>query len=217
MAEKKTKDTGGFAPNWRPDFRDNDALPDVKAVRTNFMVNLVAMAVAIILGVMLGIKEFEAMSLQGDIARLEAGIQKDSANNRNALKLSGQFEKESPKIEDLVSFYKGYQSPLEAILLICKSRPETIALNSLSVSKWSKNIGTQRKPNLVYMPQISLKGVLKGESVEALQELDKYKATLEELEAFKDKLESIDVSQPKRNPSLGMFEFSIVIKLKEPA
>lgn len=212
MADKK-KDSG-FAANWRPDFRDNDALPDVKAVRTNFMVNLVAVALACLVAVWFGIKEFQAMSLQTEIDNLKASIQDASGKNRAALKLSKEFTQLSPKVDDLVAFYDGYQFPLNILLPISESRPETIALESFTLSKAGVNKGSQKKPNMVYTPRVTLTAILKGESVEALQELDKYKVTLQELPIFEGKLESINVSQPRRVGN--HFEFTIVINLKEP-
>ncbi|GHB94254.1 hypothetical protein [Cerasicoccus arenae] len=216
MAEKKPKD-GAYAPNWRPDFRDNDALPDVKAVRTNFLVNFVALALAILSVGWFGYTEFQGMTIQSQIEDLQAGINSESAKNRTNLKDSSAFAKESPKAEDLVAFYKGYEYPLDVLMQLSSSRPETIALQSITLGKGSRNAGTQKRPNIVYSPQYTLRGVLKGDNVEALQELDEYKIILQELELFSERLKSIDVSVPKRNQTLGLFEFTIVINLNEAA
>ncbi|WP_309396254.1 hypothetical protein [Cerasicoccus maritimus] len=215
MAEKKNKDTSGFAPNWRPDFRVNDVLPDVKAVRTNFLVNFVALALAIIVTGWFAYREFQGMSAQSQIETLQDQIQAKSKENRANLKLSSEFKKASPQAEDLITFYKGYEYPLDVILALSESRPKTIALQSLRLGSYSKNVGTARKPKLVYMPRYTLRVVLKGSNEESLEELSKYKSILSNLDIIKDRLNSIDEDRPTFKEELGLFEFTIVINLKE--
>lgn len=215
MAEKKSKDTGGFAPNWRPDFRDNDVLPDVKAVRTNFLVNFVALALAILVVGWFGFQEFQGLSMNSQMEDLQAQIQSKAAENRANLKQSGEFKKLSPQAEDLLEFYKGYQDPLEVALALSESRPETIALQSISLGSFGKNIGTNRKPKMIMVPRYTLRVVLKGNNEESLEQVSKYKTILGDLEIFKDRLNSIDEDRPTRNEDLGLFEFTIVINLKE--
>jgi len=216
MADKKQKE-GGFAPNWRPDFRDADALPDIKAVRTNFLVNFVALALAVIATGWFVVNEYEAMAVQSQIDELKQSISDESKANKQNLKLSGEFKSLSPKAEDLVTFYEGYMFPLDVLLAFCESRPETIALQSIDIAKSSKNVGSKKKPVWQSYPRYTLNGVLKGESVEALRELDNYKVILQNLELFEGKLgpDSIEISQPVRNQRLGLFEFTIVIRLEE--
>lgn len=216
MADKKAKDTG-FAANWRPDFRNTEALPDVKAVRTNFLVNFMALALAIIITGWFGFKEYEAMSVQAQIDGHKDTISQASKANNANLKLSKEFSKLSPKAEDLQAFYDGYKFPLDVLVALCESRPTTISLQNMSFGKVARNTGTAKRPKFVYAPRYTLQGLLKGDSVEALQELDEYKEILGNLEIFEGQLSpnSIDISQPKRNPELEMFEFTIVITLNE--
>lgn len=218
MADKKPKEAG-VSPNWRPDFRDTDALPDVKAVRTNFLVNFVALALAVIVTGWFIIKEYEAMAIQSQIDELKSTIAQSTSANNGYLKQSKEFTALTPKAEDLVAFYKGYKFPLDVLVALCESRPTTISLQSMSFGKKARNVGTNKKPKFVYSPSYTLRGVLKGESAKALQELDEYKAILQNLDVFEGELnpDSIEISQPKRSPSLEMFEFTIVITLKETA
>ncbi|WP_309385534.1 hypothetical protein [Cerasicoccus frondis] len=217
MAEKKAKakDNSGFAPNWRPNFRDNDVLPDVKAVRTNFLVNFIALALAIIVSGWFIYQEFQAMSVQSQIEDLQAQIQAKSKDNRNNLKLSSEFNKSTPQAEDLLSFYRGYQYPLDVIMALSESRPKTIALQSLVVGSYTRNVGTTRRPQLVVSPRYTLRVVLKGNDEESLEQVNAYKKILSELPIFKDRVDSIDEDRPTRNEELGLFEFTIVINLKE--
>jgi len=213
MAEKKSKETTRH-PNWHPDFRDSEVLPDVKAVRTNFLVNFVALALAVVLVGVLVFSEYQAMTVSSAIADEEEKIAAEAPSNREYLKLSAQFEKLSPKAEDLENFYAGYLSPLEVTLALSESRPETIALQSIDFRASRENTGSAKRPKYVRIPVYTIKGMLRGDSAEALDELDNYAVLVRDLEVFKDNLESVEVSRPTRNQLLGLFEFTIVVNLK---
>lgn len=213
MAEKKTKDTLGV-PAWHPDFRNNELLPDVKAVRTNFLVNFIALTLALASVGWLVYNEVQAMETTNGTEELRQRIDEGAAKNRQFIKLSKDFSEISPKAEDLTVFFDGYQEPLPMILAISESRPVTISLQSISLGYNSVNKGSRKKPKYEKSPRVSLSGVLKGNNAEALDDLDEYKATLQSLEYFEGRLDSIVVSKPSRNVKLDLFEFTIVINLK---
>ncbi|MGE9296214.1 MAG: hypothetical protein ACQKBV_08025 [Puniceicoccales bacterium] len=213
MADKKSKEAAAH-PNWRPDFRITDALPDVKAVRTNFLVNFVALAAAVVFIGYVAFMEFQATAVANSIQEEDQKIADGTGQNRKFLKLSTEFEKLEPKLADVERFYSIHQPPLEILLALSSSRPETIALQTVALSVGKNNVGSSKRPKYVSQTTYTISGVLKGDSAEALEELGGYSQILQELDVFEDQLSSVDVSQPSRNQSLGLFEFTVVVKLK---
>jgi len=213
MADKKAKGASTH-PKWHPDFRDTEVLPDIKVVRTNFLVNFIAFALAVVAVGNLAFSEYQALTMSKSIEAERAKIDDGLSANRNYLKASKEFEAEAPKIRDLNSFYTGYVDPLEVVLALSESRPETVALGSIRVGVGKVNKGTAKRPKMVLVPECTINGRLRGDSAEALDVIDEYATILRNMPIFQDRLDSIEVSRPTRNATLGVFEFSVVIKLK---
>ena len=57
--------------NWHPDFRNVDALPDIKVVRTEFFVNILTVTIAFVLLFYLGFHEYSGISLGSQIYELD--------------------------------------------------------------------------------------------------------------------------------------------------
>ncbi|MEO0796455.1 MAG: hypothetical protein AAFX93_14895 [Verrucomicrobiota bacterium] len=216
MADKKSKNAQS-QPNWHPDFRDSDVLPDVKAVRTNFLINFVALALTVSAVGWFGFSEYQAMTISTSIDEQRKLVQDGAAGNRSALKLSKEFSKLSTKADDLIKFYDNYIYPDDILLEISKSRPENIALESFAITTSQTNVGSKRKPKYVSSLRYTIRGMLKGSSGDDLSELDNYKVVLDELEVLANRIDNIDVSQPTRIENQGLFEFTIVINLKTEA
>lgn len=200
--------------NWHPDFRLTETLPDVKVVRTGFLVNFIAIMITVILLGMNIYREVRTMSTGGELAALEEKIRAETAQNNRNLKLSSTFAREAKVVEDLDVFYNLVDPPLDFIIAVTENRPENIAFESVSfeivlVTERTKNFKRED-----YGSRYVINGVLQGSSAEALIALNNYRSTLTELDAIKDNLHDIEVSQPRRKPDLNLFEFRIDITLK---
>jgi hypothetical protein len=65
--KKRGKKTEIGSLNWRPDFRDADALPDVKTVRTSFFVSALALSLAMMSLMHVGFHEYSIISAQAKV------------------------------------------------------------------------------------------------------------------------------------------------------
>ena len=91
---------------WRPDFRDVSQLPDTKTVRTNFFVNLVAVAVAGALGLYVGQREWEAAQLRNDLAAVEARIAEATPGSQKAQANYKLFQAEEAKFNEAFAYVR---------------------------------------------------------------------------------------------------------------
>ncbi len=209
MAKSKNKETAAIS--WHPDFRIQDTLPDVKVVRTDFIINFITITAAVLLAGFYGYRKLYSWDLGSRIADVEAQIEQATPENRRNLKNSGDFKKASTQIEDLVKFYSQSEPPLDFLVEISQTRPEYIALSSIEFTELERPVSKKKTVNY---SRYRIVGVLQGSSAEALDALNKYREIVNGLDIFKDRIESIEVPPPRRNPGLDLFEFNIVVILK---
>lgn len=205
----KRKESIDFA--WHPDFRIQESLPDVKVVRTGFIINFITLTAAVLLMGLYGYRQLHAWNLSSQIEEVKAEIEVETPENRVNLKQSGEFKQATNLINDLTVFYKQSESVLEFLVEISQSKPDYIALSNIESSELTRTLS---KSKTATYNRYNLTGVLQGSSAEALDALNKYREIISNLEIFKDKIDSIDVPPPRRNPTLDLFEFNIVIVLK---
>ncbi|WOO41409.1 hypothetical protein [Rubellicoccus peritrichatus] len=209
MAKGKSKEIEQLS--WHPDFRNVEALPDVKVVRTDFLINFIAITACVLLLGFLVYRQLHVSGLRSSIEVLEQQIEDESAKNRKNLKESGEFKKTAKKIDDLGNFYRNSVPPIEFVLAVTESKPDYIALRRIRFNELSKPISKKRSVTYV---SYSVFGVQQGSSTEAYEFLDKYHAIIEELPVLEGKVESTDVKSSSRNESLDIIEFEIEVILK---
>lgn len=76
---------------WRVDFRKTAELPDVKVIRTDFLLNYGLAALAVAALIYAGYREMEYNTLRGDILMKTAELESRRAKNDSDLKSSGEF------------------------------------------------------------------------------------------------------------------------------
>ncbi len=201
--------------NWHPNFRLTETLPDIKVVRTGFLVNFIALTAVLIALAVNGYREWRIHSLEKEIQALEERVDEGGRQNTTNLKLSGEFTRQAKVIDDVETFYALSSPPLEFIVAVTASRPENIAFQSITYSLMPPALKKREKPKKEnFVSQYRLKGMLQGSSADALTALNNYRTTLSNLDALKDKIQDIQVSPPRRNPALNLFEFEITLTLK---
>lgn len=212
MAKEKSKETVSAA--WHPDFRDIGALPDVKVVRTDFMVNFVALTLCLFLGVFLCYRQVKTWDLNSQVTELQRQVEQQASQNSRNLRQSAEFKRASDKIEDLSNFLNLTPSFLDFMMQVTETRPEHIALSTVDFVETSRQVSRTKRE---IVGTYTIAGMLQGSSAEALDAIGQYRQVVSELEILQDKVESINVSQPRRNPTLDLFEFNMVITLKPSA
>ncbi|QYY37187.1 hypothetical protein [Ruficoccus sp. ZRK36] len=200
--------------NWHPNFRLTETLPDIKVVRTGFLVNFVAITVVLVLLAFNGYRELRIHSLNSEIGTFEQRLAEGKTQNQANLKLSSEFTRQAKLIDDVRAFHITSVPPVEFLRVITATRPDDIAFQSVRYELVQPPL--KKKEKLVkskFRSRYTVTGMLKGSSAEALIALNSYRARLSSLEILEGKIEEIQVSQPRRNPSLDLFEFEITLTL----
>ncbi len=119
-------------PPWHPDFRIAEGLPDIKIVRTDFLINMGAVLLAVILLLVVGYREMLIWTAQRDID-LARSVRADlTPDNNRALSLNRIFMESRAVFRDLEIFFS---APLHAdrlILDLAEAKPDAISLETLT-------------------------------------------------------------------------------------
>ena len=93
-------------PYWRPDFKIQSTLPDIKVVRTDFIINAIAVALALIAAFTVLQREYRAFSLNRAIASMQQSIGETEANNNQNLQASERFRESAQSVVELQDFFR---------------------------------------------------------------------------------------------------------------
>lgn len=127
--KKKSDAQPVAAPLWHTNFRDFERLPDTKVVRTTFFINTAAIAVAIVMLLWLGYREYDNFSIGEQIAEAGRQIESNTKQNAEALRLSKVFLDEEKKLAEAVAFMKVPITPIEFIELLGDTLPKDISID----------------------------------------------------------------------------------------
>lgn len=206
---KSSKGSGDLA--WHVDFRNRDSLPDVKVVRTDFLINFVSIFLVVLLLGFFGYRQLIAWNVGNRIEELEAQVEELTPANSRNLRENSKFSKVSKELRDLVSFYDIEVPPLEFVVALTESRPEYVAYKNIEFRVVEESVS--KKKTITY-GVYEIRGLLKGSSAEDLEDLNEFRDIISGFEVLQDRVDSVRVPPPRRDPILGVYEFVIEIKLK---
>jgi hypothetical protein len=188
-----------FIP-WRPDFRDVSQLPDTKTVRTNFFVNLVAMAVAGFLGLLVGQREWEIHDLRRTINETDARIAETRPNSEKAQATYAQFIAEEKKFQEANELVKnGFRFP-DLVLHLGKVLPSDVYVRRVDFRGLTQNV----------LVAASVKGLDASASDIASSFVQKLQADPFLLQHFSE----INMTNIGRNVDEGNLNFELVFVFK---
>ncbi len=121
MALTKAKKV--IQPNWHPDFRNSDALPDIKVIRTDFFVNILSVTIALALFFYLIYNEYGGYALGSEITELESKINAKSSENSKNLNFSSKFDNVSKKVRELEEFVDSPINPSDFLSYLGETLP----------------------------------------------------------------------------------------------
>ncbi len=122
-------------PNWRPNFRIQSTLPDIKVVRTDFIINSVALALVCMAFFFLLEREYRAFSMRGTIEHMEQRIRLAETADKHSLQLSQRFRKATQHVIELQRFYN---SPLPAhdfLAELALLKPKDLIFSNVKLSE----------------------------------------------------------------------------------
>lgn len=192
-------------PYWRPDYRISETLPDIKVIRTDFIVNFISIGAVLIYAFFVIQKEYRAIQISGDVADLESQISSLQSSNKSALSKSREFVKASHLVADIERFYDTPFKPYVFLESLAEIRVEDLIFSSLTFNE-NPNLKTKQ---VAYALQLS--GISKG-----LPAIDEFKNLMLEdellqLEGYE--LSVVEVPQAK-DEATGNFPYMLSFTLE---
>lgn len=194
-------------PHWRPNFVNASELPDIKVVRTDFIINFVAILLMLLIGFYVLQREYRAYSLKKEIEVMEQQIRVAEADDAAFLKLSRKFRDLAAHLAELEKFYATPVEVHKFLTQLTKMRPERLIFKQVSLVESSQE--ENKKQVVTYRINIS------GE-VRTLTVLDEFKGDLSDWELLNvgEYALEIDEALQGRDPETGIFPYTLEITLK---
>lgn len=199
---KKRDAAPAVAPAWHPNFRNFERLPDTKVVRTNFFINVAAVAIALVLGGLVGWREYQAGVLRGQAATLQTEIDQRKKQSDEGLRLTRLFNEEDKKFAEAAAFVKTPMLPTELLHLLGASLPAEIQLEFVDYRPTDAD------------PRCTLRGLAAGTKDQASGAASAYVETLRTQPRFAEVFASVNLTTINADPRTGSLIFEIVMKLK---
>jgi len=200
-------------PYWRPDFKIKSTLPDIKVVRTGFIVNFIAVALVLIAVFTLMQREYRAYSLHSSIAGMEQRLRVSQADDNLSLKESEHFRKSAQSVEELQRFFRVPFTAHEFLAELSLLKPEGLIFSRVMISeavfsRKGKGKGAAATSEMTYA--INITGDVRGLTV-----LTQFKGALQASpslnpEGFKV---VVDESMQRRDAATGITPFQVSILL----
>jgi hypothetical protein len=185
-------------PNWHPNFRNFEKLPDTKVVRTAFFVNGAAITVALALGIYFATKEWQLHALNVQVGEEDKKIARDKKTSDQAVALFKKFQGEEARVLEIDTFIKSKPIVSALMLRLGETLPANIALDSVDF----RDIGLMLRLSVRGAPETAL-----GLATSYLEQLraDKQLSQFEEF-TF--------TTTPTLNPATGRMAVELMLKLK---
>jgi hypothetical protein len=188
-------------PNWHPNFRNYEKLPDIKVVRTAFFINGAAIFAALVLGTYFGFKEWQLRVIRTQIAEEQTKIDRNKRASDQAIALYKKFQAEEARIAEIDTFVKSKLIVSNLLLHLGETLPPNIAIDNVDLRSEG----------------LALRLSVRGEAGAASGYANSY---LEQLKADKVLSHFGDfafTSTPARNPSTGKVAVEFFLRFKPQA
>ena len=119
--------------SWHPNFRNYEKLPDIKVVRTAFFENGAAIFLATALGIFFGFKEWQLHVVNGQIANVEALINRDKRVSDQAIAVFKKFQADETRINEVDAFIKSKTLISALVLRLAETLPANVAIDTLEL------------------------------------------------------------------------------------
>jgi len=119
---------------WRQDFRDASLLPDIKIVRTHFIINLLAVIFLVVTAGIAVYQQYLVSVRETTLAELDASIRTGSAADKRNQADSARFVRDIQKVEEAVAFPDSAIKPELLVVQLAKLQPEEGRVKALDLT-----------------------------------------------------------------------------------
>jgi len=204
MAKKKLE----THPHWRPDFRIPDTLPDIKVIRTDFIVNSLSLLLALLVAVYVIQREYRIYAVNSTISDMRQQVESSESLNRASLAMSAKFTKAAAEIQELEKFYKVPILAHHLIVELARSKPDGVIFNAIKFDESLLKVG--KGSSVLY--QVNLSGLVRNPL-----DLEAFKAQLNESEVLNVDGYTIEVREAlmSRDTKTGIFPYRLSVVFNE--
>ncbi|QYM79564.1 hypothetical protein K0B96_02805 [Horticoccus luteus] len=132
LQRKPKAATAPMVPAWHPNFRDYERLPDVKVVRTAFLVNGAAIVVMTALLLWVAFNEYHLRDLRSRIEAWDAQIHRNRVASARAVALYKKFQTDEARLREIDAFVKSKPAFSPLMLRLGATLPATMALDAVT-------------------------------------------------------------------------------------
>ncbi len=210
LARKKKPDP---VLNWHPNFRVVELLPDIKQVRTGFLVNFSAIFAALLALGWTVYTEVQIHNVNHEIALLNEQIDSNSKENEKKINLDNKFIKASKPLVFAYKFFGEPVRPLQLLDNIMAIKPANMIFETLEINP----AYLVQKTGQTFVQRITISGTLMSDSSGAFEDFEQKLVACPALKGrIADPTKDFQVAN-QRDAVGGSFKFSITINLKPSA
>lgn len=187
------------APNWHPNFRNTQLLPDLKVVRTTFFINATCIAIASAALMFTGYREYQAFSIRANITQAKKRMEDAKAENEKYLAANRKFMESGRKFDEAREFINSQVSGTRLLTALARTLPELMEFSAVTYEK----------------RQLLLRGTIKLDSEAASQRASAYLDALRGDPFIGAQFTEISLTNLQRDPASQGMSFEIL--LKQPA
>lgn len=185
--------------NWRPNFRNYEALPDIRAVRTQFFVPALAIAVASVFSIYILFQEYRAMNISEDIVKIEEDIASYEERHDEKVKLNSEFMAISRTLNEIVEFKEGRLVASDMLLSLSSHLLEGMHLDRVEYLE----------------DKASIEGSVMVAAEQASRLVNDYLKALEEADALQGLLDEYKLTTLERDSTGNHIIFRIEVTKRE--
>ena len=195
---------------WHPDFRDLANLPDIKTVKTNFLLNVITAFLLVAAALFYWFKAVEEGRLETALEHEQSSLESEKPRSDAILELNNEYQREKRRLTEVANYINQPFLPSQFLWELSDSAPERLQVESLQYDG-NRIILLGR-----FMPLLD---ILQNEGTEAAVEemLASTRAFSDELETisfFGERFDSFGVSDVLHNQNDNTLSFRLTMVLK---
>lgn len=192
---------------WRQDFRDVQALPDLKIVRTHFLFSLLAVIFGLTTLGLLIYQQYDITVSRKNLAVIESSVHDGLAADRKISADSGRFTRTVNTVNKAVQIAKVPLKPERLLIALAQARLPQCRYNNLDYSR-VENSGKKAT-----LHRITIDGTMSSDKEQSAPVLvDIFVDKLRDLPIWAEQTHSVELLSSTPDRSRASFEFSIKIE-----
>jgi Tfp pilus assembly protein PilE len=183
-------------PNWHPNFRNTQLLPDLKVVRTTFFINAACIAIASAALMAAGYREYQAFSIRSSMSQAHKRMEEMKDQNEKFLAANRKFMEGVRKFDEARAFIDSQISGTKLLVALATTLPDLMELNAITYEK----------------RQLLLRGIIKLDSETASQAASAYLDALRAEPSIGKTFTDISLTSLQRDQASQGMSFEILLK-----